>query len=322
VLAVGVALGQVLGGALATADVAELGWRSVFLVNVPIGLLLLVAAPAALPAVEGRGGRGLDVPGVLTLAAAMVLLVVPLTFGPSLGWPPWAWACLAGVPVAGAGFVAVELAALRGGREPLLDLRALRQRGVAPALLVVLATMASYGGLIFTLSQFLQAGLAFTPLAAGLSFTPYAAGFAAVSLRWARLAPPTQRWLPSAGLTALAAATAVLAVRLGSGLGSGWSAALLPLLLLGGAGHAAAFSPLVAQIANRVGASRAPAFSALVTTTMQVAIVVGVAALGSLYAGAAAVGAAPGQAFALVCAAVAAVSVLALGASLRVAVAR
>jgi MFS family permease len=325
VLAVGVALGQVLGGALTTVDVAGLGWRSVFLVNVPVGLLLLVAAPATLPAVEGRGARSLDLPGVLTLAAAMVLLVVPLTFGPSLSWPRWAWACLAGVPVAGAGFVAVELAALRGGREPLLDLTALRQPGVTPALLVVLATMGSYGGLIFTLSQFLQAGLAFTPLAAGLSFTPYAAGFAAVSLCWARLAPRTQRWLPSAGLTALAAATAVLAARLGPGLGSGsgpgWSAALLPLLLLGGAGHAAAFSPLVAQIANRVG-SRAPAFSALVTTTMQVAILVGVAALGSLYAAAVEGGAATGNAFALVCGAVAVVSILALGASLRVAVAR
>jgi len=115
-------------------------------------------------------------------------------------------------------------------------------------------------------------------------------------------------------------------VRLGPGLGSGpgsaWSAALLPLLLLGGAGHAAAFSPLVAQIANRVGASRAPAFSALVTTTMQVAILVGVAALGSLYTAAVEGGAAAGNAFALVCAAVAALSILALGASLRVAVAR
>jgi MFS family permease len=90
VLAVGVALGQVLGGALTTVDVVGLGWRSVFLVNVPIGLLLLAAAPATLPAVKGRGGRSLDVPGLLALAAAMVLLVVPLIFAPSLGWRPCA----------------------------------------------------------------------------------------------------------------------------------------------------------------------------------------------------------------------------------------
>ena len=317
VLAAGVALGQVLGGFLITVDLVGLAWRPIFLINVPIGLFLLLAAPATLPVVRGRGGHGLDVPGVLTLAAAMILLVLPLTFGPQLSWPRWTWACLAGAAMAMACFVTIELAALRRGQQPLLDLRALLAPGVTPGLIVVLATMGSYGGLLFTISQYLQAGLAFTPLAAGLTFAPYAAGFAAVSLSWSRLAPRAQRWLPSTGLLALAAATTILAVR----LASGWSPALLPLLLLAGAGHAAAFGPLVAQIAHRVGADRAPAFSALVTTTMQVAIVIGIAMLGSLYLAVSRAGApaTSGHALALVCAAVAAICVLSTAGSVRVA---
>lgn len=316
VLAVGVGLGQVLGGVLVTTDLAGLAWRPIFLVNVPVGVLLLLSAPVTLPAVYGRGGRSLDLPGVLSLAVAMVLLVVPMTFGPPLRWPGWTRLGLAGAPIAAAAFVAMELVALRRGRQPLLDLTALLAPGITPGLFVVLATMGSFGGLLFTISQYLQAGLAFTPLAAGLIFLPYPIGFAAVSLGWSRLASSIQRWLPSAGLVALAAAAAVLALR----LRSGWSPALLPLLLLAGAGHAAAFSPLVAQIATRVGGDRAPTFSALVTTTTQVAILIGVAVLGSLYLATARGGAATaGNALSLVCAAVAATSLIGVGGSLKVA---
>ena len=316
VLAAGVGLGQVLGGVLVTTDLAGLAWRPVFLVNVPVGLLLLLFAPVTLPAGGGRGSRGIDVPGVLGLAAAMVLFVVPLTFGPQLRWPGWTWLCLAAASIVAAGFVAIELDALRRGRWPLLDLTALRAPGVAPALLVVLATMASFGGILFTISQYLQGGLGFTPLAAGLTFLPYPAGFAAASLGWPRLAHGAQRWVPTAGLVALAAAAAALALR----LEGGWSPALLPLLLVAGAGHAAAFSPLVARIAARLGGDRAPAFSALVTTTTQVAIVLGIAVLGSLYLAAAGAGPlASGHALALVCSAVAAISLLGVGGSLVVA---
>jgi MFS family permease len=318
VLAAGVGLGQVLGGLLVTADVAGLGWRPIFLVSVPAGLLLLLAAPAKLPLAPGREDANLDLPGVLTLGVAMALVVAPLTVGAELDWPRWAWLCLAGGALAAGCFVAVELGALRGDRQPLLDLRALLAPGVAPTLLVVLATMAGYGGFLFAVSQHLQVGLRFTPLAAGMTFAAYAAGFAAVSARWPSLGQQVQRWLPGAGLLALAAADMVLAARL---VASGWSPALVVLLALAGGGHAAAFGPLVARIAQRLGADRAPAFSALVTTTVQIAIVIGVAGLGSLYRGVARAGGpgASGHALALVCAAVSGIALLGAGLALRVA---
>jgi predicted MFS family arabinose efflux permease len=314
VLATGVALGLVLGGLLLTADPLGLSWRPIFLINVPLGLLLLVAVPATLPRVGGLPGQGLDLPGVLTLGAGMVLLVAPLTFGPQERWPLWSRLGLAGAGLAGAGFVAVELLTLRRGRQPLLDLRTLLAPGVAAGLLVVLATMGSFGGFLFTISLYLQAGLGFTALAVGLTFLPYPAGFATVSLTWSRLAPARQRWLPTVGLTAMAAAVTVLALR----PPSGWTPALIPVLVVAGAGHAASFSPLVARIAQGVGPERAAAFSALVTTTTQIAIVIGVALLGSLYLTAAS----SGRGLALVCAAVAAVTILGLPGSMRVAVRR
>src|SRR5207247_1811948 len=77
VVALGSVVGQVVGGLLITADVAGLGWRPVFLINVPIGLLLVWAAPKLLPDTRAPRGRKLDIPGLLLLTASVLALVVP-----------------------------------------------------------------------------------------------------------------------------------------------------------------------------------------------------------------------------------------------------
>ena len=81
VLAGGVVVGQVAGGVLVSANLFGTGWRPVFLVNVPIGAALLVAGARQLPAGRAGAGRGLDLPGLLTLALAVLALVVPLVVG-------------------------------------------------------------------------------------------------------------------------------------------------------------------------------------------------------------------------------------------------
>src|ERR1700758_4256380 len=94
VISDGAVLGQVLGGLLVSADLFGSSWRPVFLVNVPVGLLVL-ALGRRLPAGRFDGVRTLDLPGLAVLTPAVFALVLPLVLGQPLGWPLWGWILLA-----------------------------------------------------------------------------------------------------------------------------------------------------------------------------------------------------------------------------------
>ena len=87
--------GQVIGGALVDADVAGLGWRSCFLINVPIGLVALALAPRLVPESRAERRARLDVAGAAILAIGLTAVLLPLIQGRELGWPAWTWASLA-----------------------------------------------------------------------------------------------------------------------------------------------------------------------------------------------------------------------------------
>ena len=186
-LALGGLVGQVLGGILVTADLFGTGWRPVFLVNVPIGLLLLAASIRLLPVDVPAPARPLDLGGLISLAAAVLLLVVPLVLGNEEGWPAWAFASLALSAVAIVVFALIERHVERSGGAPLIAARVVRAPGMPAALVAIVLALASYGGFLFTFTQHLQLGLRDSPLQAGLTFVPMAVGFALASLNWRRL---------------------------------------------------------------------------------------------------------------------------------------
>ncbi|MFI6813336.1 MFS transporter [Nonomuraea sp. NPDC050328] len=276
VLALGVALGQVLGGLIVSTDLFGLSWRPVFLLNVPIGVAVLIAGPRLLPRARPDTRARLDPAGVAVLTLAMTALTLPLIFGPGHGWPAWAWITLA----AGAALLALFARHETRARHPLLDPAALRPAGVKPGLAACWLVMGAYTVFVLTLTLHLQAGLGHTPLQAGLAFAPYAAGFGALSLTWTRYPRRLQRALPVAGPLALAAGASALALL----SREHWpTLASVPLLLLAGAGHAAGYSPLTARIATLVPPHLASAISALNSTGPVLAGVSAVAGLGSLY---------------------------------------
>jgi len=90
--------GQVIGGLLLQADVFNLGWRSIFLVNVPIGAVAIVLAARLLPHTRSEVRPRLDMFGALTVSASLALALIPLVMGQSQGWPAWCWVSLALVP--------------------------------------------------------------------------------------------------------------------------------------------------------------------------------------------------------------------------------
>jgi MFS family permease len=113
--------GQLVGGLLIDANVAGLGWRAIFWINVPIGLAALAATPRLLRESRAEHSGRLDLPGAALLAVALVAIVLPLVDGRQQGWPAWSWACLAAGPVLLAGFAVHLRRAARRGRQPLLD---------------------------------------------------------------------------------------------------------------------------------------------------------------------------------------------------------
>ncbi len=273
VLALGVALGQILGGLVVGADLFGLSWRPAFLINVPVGVVLVLTGLRTLPQAP-RVRQRLDVTGVAVLSAAMAAIVAPLVFGREYGWRPWTWATLVAGVALMAAFVRWERRLTRRGGLPLLDLAVLRPRGVGPGLITCVLVMACYTAFTFAFTLNLQERLGAGPLAAGLTFTPFAAGFAALSLTWAKLR--VHAWLPVAGPLVFAAVVAIIAV-------FGWSYTLLPLLVAAGAGHAAGYSPMIARLSAAVGPERASALSALNSTGPMLAAVTAVAGVGGVY---------------------------------------
>ncbi|MGW4399598.1 MFS transporter [Amycolatopsis nivea] len=178
VLGLGGVLGPVLGGALVDWDLFGLGWRLVFLVNVPVGLAALVLAWRLVPRGEQARTLRVDVAGAVLVAAASALLVLPLNEGQSSGWPLWTWLSLSAAAIGYAGFALWQRRTVRRGRAPLVT-PSLFGKSAFTVGLVAVALF--FGGLIGTqlvLTFFLQLGHGFTAGQAGLGNLPVALGTA------------------------------------------------------------------------------------------------------------------------------------------------
>ncbi|WP_306952330.1 MFS transporter [Streptomyces sp. B4I13] len=303
VLAVGAAAGQVAGGVLVGADLLGAGWRPVFLVNVPVGLVLLVVGGRVLPrggglpgrstadvgavkertsgAAARKGARRMDWPGLVLLGAAVSLVTVPLVLGRENGWPLWSWCSLAAGALVFLLFCGAETRLARRGGDPLIAPRVLRHPGMALAVLRVTAVMAVNGGFLFVLTLHVQGGLGFSALRAGLTFAPTAVVFGAVGLTWRRWPASWQRALIPSGFALLA--LSVVAVGLlfrGGADGGAWLYAAYAGV---GAGLALAFSPALTGALAAVLPEDAADAGGLLATVTQLGQLIGVAVFGTLF---------------------------------------
>ncbi len=280
-LAAGAVLGQILGGVLISADIAGTGWRPIFLVNVPICVAVLAVAARVLPPDQQRSTSRIDVPGVATLSASLLLVVLPLTLGRGQGWPAWTWVSLCAAVPAGWLFLAAQRRATLAGRTPLVDTRLLARPPVALGLLALLAATGTYYSLLFTLAQYVQQGLGSSAMTSGLILVPWVAAFGVAGQITRRLPARTGPRLPVAGYLLLAAAYLGISAALLEGQRIGL--VLLVLLALGGLGLGTGFAALVGHLTNAVPPRNAPDISGVATTTLQIGGALGVAGFGSVY---------------------------------------
>ncbi|MFK0234961.1 MFS transporter [Streptomyces vinaceus] len=275
--------GQILGGVLVAADVAGSGWRSVFLVNVPVVVLGLVLATRAVPETRSDRPASVDVPGTLLLALSLVSLLLPLTEGRAAGWPLWTWVSLAVFPFAATAFYRTERRADRLGRTPLVPPSLLRLQSLRRGLALLVPFSIGFSGFMFVIAVVLQQGLRMGPVEAGLALVPMAVAFFGASLAGPRLVGRFGSRVVTAGgvLQAVGVVLLVLAVL------RGWPdlglAALAPGVAVAGLGQGLQLPVLMRLMLSDVPADRAGVGGGVMVTTQQSALALGVATLGSLF---------------------------------------
>jgi EmrB/QacA subfamily drug resistance transporter len=292
-MGIGFVSGQILGGGLIEANLFGLGWRAIFLVNVPVGILALIGAALVVPHARAERRPRLDPLGAAGISVSIALALVPLTLGRDQGWPPWTWASLAAsLPLLGL-TVAWERRLARRGGEPLLDLPLFRDRAFSAGLVVNFGLVLFFASFMFVLTLLLQAGLGQSPLRAGIEALPLAAAFTTMSM----LSPRLQGWLGPRAITLGASITtlgtvalAITGQRYGASL-TGWD--LAPATILIGLGQGIALPSLIGAVLTHVPPQRAGGAAGILTTTQQFGAASGIAVIGAVFYSA--LGTAPSQ---------------------------
>ncbi|MFF4580223.1 MFS transporter [Streptomyces sp. NPDC001389] len=275
--------GQILGGVLVAADVAGSGWRSVFLVNVPVVLLGLVLAVRAVPETRSERPASVDVPGTLLLGLTLVSLLLPLAEGRAAGWPLWTWLSLAVSPLAAVAFYLTERRADRLGRTPLVPPSLLRLVSLRRGLVMLLPFSIGFSGFMFVVAVALQQGLRMGPVSAGLALVPMALAFFAASLAGPRLVGRFGSRVVTAGGIVQAAGIGLLLVTVWRGWPDLGLAALAPGVAVAGLGQGLQLPVLMRLMLSDVPADRAGVGSGVMVTTQQSSLALGVATVGSLF---------------------------------------
>jgi MFS family permease len=269
----------ILAGALVDANLWHTGWRLVFLINVPIGLVTLPLAFRSLPRGASHPGVRLDFGGVGLIGLALVAIIYPLIQGRSEGWPLWCFAMLA----AGAGLV---LAFLRYERRhsanALIEPSLLSNRTYLSGIAVVLALFGSFGGLLLCISLYGQLGEGWSPIHAGLTLTPMVVGMMAGMMGSFALVNRLGRHLLHIGIALIAVGIAMLALILTDAhSASSWD--LIPSLMLIGAGLGGGIGQLFRFILTSVTMEEVGSASGVLEAVQQLSTALGVAVLGTIF---------------------------------------
>ncbi|PRE10312.1 MFS transporter [Burkholderia multivorans] len=273
-------IGQLGGGALIDLHPFGLGWRAIFLVNLPIGILALLGSWRFIPENRPPRGQRIDVPGTVLLSLFLLMLVYPLTHGRDAGWSTWMVACAIGALPVLAALLAVEARQLAAGRDPLLDLRLFRHPVVALGLaLAFLFYMLS--AFFLSYGIYLQGCLHWSPLASGAAILPLGIGFLSSPLLMPRLVGRFGGYrVLTLGFAMLAAGVAAAAALAGSGApGIGFYAGIAAI----GIGQGLVLPSVVRIVLAEVDASRAGVASGMVTAALQIGAAVGAATLGGMF---------------------------------------
>jgi EmrB/QacA subfamily drug resistance transporter len=273
VIGAAVAVGPLLGGVLTDA----LGWQSIFLVNVPIGVLAVAFTLRNVTESRDPQPGGIDWFGAVTFSCALALLVYALIRGNNDGWTsPLILSFLIGSGVALVLFVGGE-----ARREhPMLDLKLFRKPAFGGASSTAFTIAASMFSMFLYITLYLQNVLGYSPLKAGLVFLPITLlAFVVAPIAGKLSARVPIRFFLAGGLALVGTALALMG---GRQLGATW-VGLLPGFILAGIGIGMINPPLASAAVGVVEPARSGMASGINNTFRQVGIATGIAALGAIF---------------------------------------
>jgi EmrB/QacA subfamily drug resistance transporter len=276
--------GPILAGWLIDADFFGTGWRMIFLINLPLGLLAVLGGLRFLP--ESRVARPprLDLVGVLLAAVASLLVVYPLVQGRELGWPAWTFASIAAAVVVFGLFGRYQSRKHRSGGDPLVVPSLFHKRGFTGGLIVGTVFFAGMVGFSLVFSLFTQIGLGYSPLKAGVAGMPWPIGMVA-GFGVAQAVQKFGRKVIHGGTVVMAAGVACLAATLhlaGTGV-TPWQFA--PALILTGLGMGVLMAPFFDIVLAGVEPHETGSASGTLTAVQQLGSALGVAVLGTMFFG-------------------------------------
>jgi MFS family permease len=268
--------GQFAGGALVQWSPFDLGWRTVFLLKLPVCLIVMAATWRLVPETSAPSRAKLDLAGAALVSVILACVIVPLSEGRDQGWPLWVFEVLALVPFLVALFLRYEARLSARGGMPLVDLTLFAipsfRRGVLVATLFFFTT-----SFYFLFGLYQQEGRGLDPLHTGLAIAPYGIGLFLGPLVSAPWVGPR--------LLAIGMGIQVSGYAAVAGLVA-WAAGEPPLLaavFIAGFGQGIAFPRLYNTVLGEVPPHQAGLAAGIVNSALQVGASVSAAAIGSLF---------------------------------------
>ncbi|WP_439676065.1 MFS transporter [Embleya sp. MST-111070] len=272
--------GQLIGGALIQADVFGLDWRSIYWINVPVGLVALVLVPRVIPETRGGGGTRLDPVGTVLVTLGLVAVVLPLVQGREQGWPLWTWLSLGVAPLLLGAFTLYQRRLAGNAGAPLVDPVLFRERpfsvGITTALVYGLVNAAFF----LILALYLQLGHGMSALDSGLLFIALGVGYFLSSAVSGRIAAGLGRQVLALGALVQGAGQVALVETVSNTHETLW---LIPGLALTGFGMGLVMGPMAATVLAGIGARHAGSAAGLLSTAQQVGGALGVALVGIVF---------------------------------------
>ena len=281
-LGLGAVFGQLIGGVLIHLDLAGAGWRSIFLINVPIGALALALIPRLVPESRSPVAARPDLAGTVLATLGLVAVVLPLVEGPNLGWPAWVFGCLAASVPLLVGFAVHQRRRAGRGRAPLVAPALFRQRSYSVGVALCFVFQLTVASFFLVLALYLQDGRGLGALTAGLIFVPMGVGYFVATLLSGRVAARLGRYAITLGTAILALGYVLLAVT-ALGAATAPAEALIPALVVAGVGMGIAIPPLPATSLSTVPAGDQAAGSGVLAACQQAGGAVGVALVGVVF---------------------------------------
>ena len=272
-------VGPILGGFLVDADLFGSGWRAIFLVNVPIGIVGVLLSWRYLPRLVTDPKARLDPLGSVLVTLACAALIYPLVQGRDLGWPWWTYALMAGAVLIFVVFAWSE----RRSDHPVIEPSLFSNRSFLGGLLFLGTFFLSMTGLNLVINLFFQLGLGFTPTHTGLTMIPNALGLAVgATVSGAYLGPRLGRHLLQIGLVISAIGMGWFAVVAKDGYATSSWDFVVPLVV-SGFGMGLIFAPLFDLVLAGLGENEVGSASGLLNAVQQFVGALGVAVLGTVF---------------------------------------